>query len=165
MSRNSFIVWVLSRAASVISPHQGVQFTFQTQSFLQIQYVCCLHSRVTEFTLCAAGCLEDPTPQRCRAGGGGYDRGPQSGRPGEMAAPSVYRSVSEWVTGSPRVCVCVCMCGKGLLSPFQNPLPAHHEAAQIRCLQGERPWWIQQLFLTNNSFVKLKCHISFVTKC
>lgn len=33
----------------------------------------------------AAGCFEDPTAQRCWAGGGGYDRGPQSGRPGEMA--------------------------------------------------------------------------------
>lgn len=41
---------------------------------------------MTKVTVFAAGRLEDPTPQRCGAGGGGDRRGPQSGRPGEVAA-------------------------------------------------------------------------------
>lgn len=85
---NSFIVEarVLLCAVSVVLTYQRkVQFIFWPIISVDWMYLWWLNSRTTKFTLFSAGCLEDPTPQRCRAGGGGYNRGPQSGWPGEMA--------------------------------------------------------------------------------
>lgn len=89
-----------------------------------------INSKIIEPALCATGCLEDPTPQRCWAGRGGYNCGPQSGWPGETLAFYFFHRTCEWWRN---------LVWKRAAVFF----PACHAIAQIRCL--EEPWQRQHL--------------------
>lgn len=92
----------------------------------------------------AAGRLENPTPQRCRAGGGGDDRGSPSGRPGELTPRMnlkcqvcfvLFCFISELKAGSVSACVSEAKACQNLLKAPRGWQPGMALVVSVRVRQ------------------------------
>lgn len=106
----------------------------------------------------AAGRLENPTPQRCRAGGGGDDRGSPSGWPGELTPPPPTHTHLVFVCSGWRP---VYLAVHFLFARWRWVMGIrvfHSRGCQIKCLQ----WPLDRQRLSKTiSGVKLKCQVYF----